>query len=173
MRLLDRLVDFFGSVAAALLALIALGICAEILIRGFDIGSIVWMIEVVEYGLLAVTFLGAPWVLKQSAHVRVDVVLDAVSPRRRRDLEMVGNVTGAIVCVVLFVYGLRSTIELYALDTKIFKILTVREWWLFAVVPLSCLLMTIEFVRRIRRQIVGQEGGEDDAAPTGDTAGGL
>ena len=151
-NLFDLVLEAMGFVAAVLLGLVALGITAEILVRGFNLGSLPWMIEIVEYSLLAVTFLGAPWVLRLSAHVSVDIVVDYISPRSRRRAELAANLIGILVCGVIFYYGLKSTIELYNLDTKIYKIMTVKEWWLFALVTVSCAMMLVEFVRRFVRR---------------------
>ncbi len=151
LKLFDIALDVMGAVSAVLLGLIALGITTDILVRGFNLGSLPWMIELVEYGLVAVTFLGAPWVLKHSAHVSVDIVVENLPAGLRRIVEVVANLIGIGVCAVIFYYGLRSTIELYHLDTKIFRILTIKEWWLFALVPVSCGAMILEFVRRIFR----------------------
>jgi TRAP-type C4-dicarboxylate transport system permease small subunit len=151
-NLFDLVLEAMGFVAAVLLGLMALGITAEILVRGFNLGSLPWMIEIVEYSLLAVTFLGAPWVLRLSAHVSVDIVVEYISPRSRRRAELAANAIGILVCGVIFYYGLKSTIELYNLDTKIYKIMTVKEWWLFALVPVSCAMMLVEFVRRFVRR---------------------
>ena len=151
-RVFDIVLEAMGALAAVLLGLVALGITTDILVRGFNIGSLPWMIEVVEYALVAVTFLGAPWVLKHSAHVSVDILVENLPPGARRVLEIAANLIGVGVCSVIFYYGLKSTIELYRLDTKIFRILTIREWWLFALVPLSCAAMVVEFLRRIFRK---------------------
>ncbi len=163
MARISKVYDALGMVAALLLALVTLGIAAEIVVRGAGLGSLPWMIELVEYSLLAVTFLAAPWVLKHSAHVSVDLLVEIVGPRGRRILALVANSAGLIVCAVIFYYGLRSTIELYAADTKIFKIMTIREWWLFALVPVSSALMAIEFGRRLYRRAAAS--GEGPAAP--------
>ena len=165
-KVYDALLEALGMVAALLLALVTLGITAEIVIRGTGLGSLPWMIEIVEYSLLAVTFLAAPWVLKHSAHVSVDLLVEIVGPRGRRILALVGNSAGLIVCAVIFYYGLRSTIELYAADTKIFKIMTIREWWLFALVPVSGALMAIEFGCRLYRRAAAS--GEGPAARPAD-----
>ena len=148
-RLYDALLEALGIVAALLLGFVALGITAEIAVRGADLGSLPWVIEIVEYSLLAVTFLAAPWVLRHSAHVSVDLLLEILGPRGRRLAALAANVIGLIVCSAIFYYGLRSTLDLYFADIRIFKIMTIREWWLFALVPVSSALMTIEFGRRL------------------------
>lgn len=166
-RLFDFVLEVMGALAAALLGLVALGITTDILVRGFNIGSLPWMIEVVEYALVAVTFLGAPWVLKHSAHVSVDILVENLPPAARRALEVTANLIGVGVASVIFYYGLKSTLELYRLDTKIFRILTIKEWWLFALVPISCAAMIIEFIRRIFRKQPEAETESTDSSEGG------
>lgn len=149
--LFDRLLDVMGGIAAALLAAATLAITAEIVIRGLGIGSLPWVTEAVEYTLLGVTFLAAPWVLKKGAHVRVDIVVENMPPRAQRTADLAANLAGIVVCAVIFYYGLKSTIGLYETGTRIFRVMVVKEWLLFSLVPISCALMLIEFARRIVR----------------------
>lgn len=159
-RLFDAFLESMGALAAFLLALITVGITAEIFIRGFNLGSLPWIIEAVEYSLLGVTFLSAPWVLKRSAHVRVDIVVENLRPGARTLAQIAADIVGTAVCAVIFYYGLKSAIRLYELDTRIFKVMTIKEWWLFALIPFSCALMIVEFLRRIVRTIRDDESGE-------------
>ncbi len=165
LTLYDRLLDFLGMLAALLIGGAALLIAVEIVLRGFSVGSLPWVIEAVEYTLLAVTFLAAPWVLRAGAHVRVDIVVENLRPRLRRIADAMSNVIGILVCAIIFYYGLKSTIGLYESGTRIFKILVVKEWWLFSLVPFSCGLMIVEFARRLfqRRSPLA-----DSRTPTGE-----
>jgi TRAP-type C4-dicarboxylate transport system permease small subunit len=106
------------------------------------------MIEAVEYAILAATFLSAPWVLYLGQHVRVDLVVSSLSAAASRRVDIAVNVIGFAICVALLYYGARVAHEAYALDTKIFRTMVVREWWLLATLPLAAGLMALEFVRR-------------------------
>jgi TRAP-type C4-dicarboxylate transport system permease small subunit len=163
----DRMLDLMGGLAAVLLAVVTLVITANILIRGFNLGSLPWTDEVVKYSLLAVTFIAAPWVLRKSAHVRVDIVVENMPPGLQRHADLLANVIGLVVCAFIFYYGLKSTIELYDSGTKIYEVLTVKEWWLFAPVPVSSGLMLIEFARRI---VQGRSSRDSDEKPGGEAS---
>lgn len=167
LKCFDFVVEALGFVSALLLGVVAVGITAEILVRGFNLGSLPWMIEIVEYSLLVVTFFGAPWVLKHSAHVRVDIVVESLSPRYQRLAELAANLIGIAVCAVIFYYGLLLTIDLHGRDTKIYKIMTVKEWWLFALVPVSCAVMFVEFIRRIARRDPASHTDASDTSGSG------
>jgi TRAP-type C4-dicarboxylate transport system permease small subunit len=153
MRLLGRIhrivVNGCGALAALLIAAIALGISADVVTRNFGIANLVWMIEAAEYAILAATFLSAPWVLHLGQHVRVDLVVSSLAGAVARRVDLAMNIVGFAVCATLFYYGARVAYEAYALDTKIFRTMVVREWWLLATFPLAMALMALEFVRRL------------------------
>jgi TRAP-type C4-dicarboxylate transport system permease small subunit len=152
MRLLGRVysnvVNACGAVAALLIAAIAVGISADVVTRKLGIANLVWMIEAAEYAILAATFLSAPWVLHLGQHVRVDLVVSGLSTAAARRVDIAVNVIGFAICTALVYYGARVAFEAYALDTKIFRTMVVREWWLLATLPLATGLMAAEFVRR-------------------------
>jgi TRAP-type C4-dicarboxylate transport system permease small subunit len=131
-----------------LIGAIALGISADVVTRKFGIANLVWMIEAVEYAILAATFLSAPWVLHLGQHVRVDLVVSGLSAVAARRVDIAVNLIGFAICSVLLYYGTRVAYEAYSLDTKIFRTMVVREWWLLATLPLATTLMAMEFVRR-------------------------
>ena len=163
MRLLGRIystvVNACGAVAALLIAAIALGISADVVTRKFGIANLVWMIEAVEYAILAATFLSAPWVLHLGQHVRVDLAVSGLSTVAARRVDIAVNVIGFAICTVLVYYGTRVAFEAYALDTKIFRTMVVREWWLLATLPLATGLMAVEFARRFAGNLTARDAG--------------
>jgi TRAP-type C4-dicarboxylate transport system permease small subunit len=147
-RFYSAVVYACGGAAALLIGAIALGISADVVTRKFGIANLVWMIEAVEYAILVATFLSAPWVLHLGQHVRVDLVVSGLSTAAARRADLAVNVIGFAICAVLLYYGARVAYEAYSLDTKIFRTMVVREWWLLATLPLATALMAVEFVRR-------------------------
>ncbi|MGI9464428.1 MAG: TRAP transporter small permease subunit, partial [Aestuariivirgaceae bacterium] len=61
-----------GYLAGFALAALALLITTDVVIRNLGIGNFPWLLEVSEYVLFISTFLAAPWVLRENAHVSVD-----------------------------------------------------------------------------------------------------
>lgn len=147
-RVYSAVVYACGGAAALLIAAIALGISADVVTRKFGIANLVWMIEAVEYAILTATFLSAPWVLHLGEHVRVDLFVSGLSAAAARRVDAAVNVLGFAICAALLYYGARVAYEAYSLDTKIFRTMIVREWWLLATLPLAMALMAVEFVRR-------------------------
>ncbi|MGI9422369.1 MAG: TRAP transporter small permease [Hyphomicrobiaceae bacterium] len=122
-------------------------------------GALWWLNEAVEYALYAGVFLGAPWVLQQGAHVRVDVISSALSKPAAVHLERVIDAIGASLCVVLCYYGTRAMLLEYQDGTLPDKDLRIANWIVLAVFCLSFALLFIEFLFRIRRasRIVEEE----------------
>jgi TRAP-type transport system small permease protein len=148
-----RLLDGLGLAAGVALGLLALLITLDVVRRALGHGSIGWLLEVSEYTLFVATFAAAPWVLRKGAHVRVDLLLAAVPVAVARVLELVTDGIGLAVSLLLLVYGARAALDAFSMGRLIFKELVIPEWWLLAVIPVSALLLAIEFVLRIRRTL--------------------
>ena len=71
-RLIDsamgRICDAFGVAASLVIAFLALSVGAEVVVRNLGLPAFGWTLELCEYGLLLVSFLGAPWVLRRHAN---------------------------------------------------------------------------------------------------------
>ena len=63
---------------AVSIGLIAVLIPLNLFLVTLKWGSFPWLFEAVEYALYVGVFIGAPWVLRQGAHIRVDVVTAAL-----------------------------------------------------------------------------------------------
>lgn len=147
----DRIWFVLTAAFGVVLGLLILLIAAEIGVRYFRLGSLPWLIEIVEYVMAGGTFLAAPWVLRQGAHVRVDVLLTVVSKRTARRLEQFTDLLGCALSGVLFYYG--CIVVLQAIRTKeiLYKSWWTPEWIVLLPVPIAFLLLFLEFVLRFLR----------------------
>jgi len=154
-----------GLILAGLMVLaMAAIVSADVILRTLGWGTLPWDVEVTEYLLYLSTLLGAPWVLRQGGHVRVDVMTRGLSPAAADRVERVGAVIGLAVCAVLGVYGAHASREAYLLGSLIFKQLVVAEWWLLAFIPVTCALLALEFLRRLVAPRPAQGGAPPAAA---------
>jgi TRAP-type transport system small permease protein len=155
---MTELDSFFGRILTffALLVALAFGlgtalIALDVALRNLAGIGFPWLIDVIEYGLFAGTFLAAPWVLREGAHVRVDILVTSLPPRGAALLETLADLIGLAVCLVLLWYGVKVTLTAQALGSMVLKSIIFPEWWALVVIPLSSLLLTIEFVLRLHR----------------------
>jgi len=157
-RLIDKLEISFNRFTAFLIGLVAvsIGLFAvliplNLLLVKLQWGALWWLNESLEYILYAGVFLGAPWVLQQGAHVRVDVVNTFLSKKASVKLERVVDFAGFILCLTLGIYGARATVMEWQDGTMPDKTVTIANWIILTVFVFSFVLLAIEFLFRLRR----------------------
>ena len=170
---LDRIEAVFNRTIYLLIILVALSIGAfavliplNLLLVKTGLGAIWWLSEGVEYTLYVGVFLGAPWVLQQGAHVRVDVLVTTLPTGAAATLERILDVLGASLSLILCYYGIRLAMSEYADGTYPDKDLSIANWIMMTVFAVAFFLLAIEFPFRFRRasEIVVEETLENKEA---------
>ena len=149
----ERLLSAFALLACGLVALMVVVICADVLVRNLRLGNMAWANEVAEYTLYLSTFLAAPWLLRQGAHVRMDVVLKMLPTNLAWALEVLADIFGILACSALTFASGKAALASAEQGSLVFKIFIFPEWWL--ITPASVLFgfLTVECVLRLLRQI--------------------
>ena len=143
---------FFAALVAISIGIFAVLIPLNLFLIRVQWSSMWWLYETVEYTLYFGVFLGAPWVLQQGAHVRVDVFISALPERGAALLDRFLNIGGAVLCAVLCSYGTRSAIGEFAEGILPDKDLRIPTGYMMVVFAVGFLLLTIEFLLRLRRE---------------------
>ena len=150
-RVFERVLKGCAALSAAILAGIALSISVNVVLRNAFDAPVYGLLEAVEYGLLAVTFLGAPWVLSQSAHVTVDLVTTALRPAVARILARLTAAVGLGVSLVAMRYGIEAAAVSFGRGSMVRTAFVFPEWWLLSIMPLGFGLIALEFLRQVLR----------------------
>ncbi len=166
-RFFGRLNNGLGFVVAVSIGLFALSISGDLAMRRLGLGNMPWLYEMIEYVLYGGVFLAAPWVLREGAHVRVDLLLSALPRKAALHLERALDVAGAAVCMALAWYGWQAGLEAFVGDSRQFKTLVVHDWWLMAIFTVSLALLAIEFLLRLRRTASAFTDIDDPASKAG------
>ena len=146
------MIDAFALAATLILAALFVCVSAEVVMRYFIGLPTRWVNEFSEYALLWLAFLAAPWVLREEAHVKVEMLTDALSPRvaaqAPRD-DLAGRRRG-LRAVLL---GQHRLCRGSARDSGefLFKSVQLPKWAVMAVMPPGLALLAIQFVRRALR----------------------
>tara|TARA_R110000787_G_scaffold271865_2_gene379127 strand:+ start:322 stop:885 length:564 start_codon:yes stop_codon:yes gene_type:complete len=171
---MDRIDRVFGHlnagiafVAAVVLALFALSIAGDLAARRLGLGNLPWLYEVIEYSLFITVFLASPWVLREGAHVRVDLLLTALPRAAAVRLERAINLLGASVCGVLCYFGWQAGLAAFVDGSRQYKTLIISDWWLMSIFTVALLLIAIEFLLRIRRAGDALKAIDDPTEKTG------
>jgi len=144
----DRFVDSLVVLAIVLVAFAWFSICYDVFVRFFLGRGIIWLIEVIEYILLSVCFLGTTWLLRGEGHVTVDVVVDRLNPRTQALLNMVTSILGAITFLVVTWYGVEVAWGHFQTGLRLETTLAPPKYAVMAVIPVGSFLLTIQFIRR-------------------------
>ena len=147
----NRVVLYLAYLVALSIGLIAVLIPLNLFLIKTQLGSIWWLYEGVEYTLYFGVFIGAPWVLNQGAHVRVDVLTAALNTESAQRVERIMDFAGAVLCVLLCFYGSRVTLWEFQDGTLPDKDLRIPTGYMMAIFSTSFFLLAIEFLLRFRR----------------------
>jgi TRAP-type C4-dicarboxylate transport system permease small subunit len=149
---LGRVVDFAIVIMARLgdviLMFLMLSVCADVILRYFFNRPQAWVVEISEYLLLYITFLGAAWVLKNEGHVIVDILIARVSPTTRLIFGIISSVIGTFVCLVVFWFGAVETLDIFKRGVANPSVLEFPKAPLVAIIPFGSFFFMIQFLRR-------------------------
>lgn len=155
-HLFSKLNLLCAILAATLLFFIATIICFEVTVRALGGASRLWVIEVSEYALLFITFLGAPYLLERNKHVVLDLLYDNISGRRRLLAQILNAAIGFAICAVLTVVGVQVVLEQFAVGVREVTVMRPPSWWITAALPIGAGLMSFQFLDQIVRSIRGE-----------------
>jgi TRAP-type C4-dicarboxylate transport system permease small subunit len=121
----------------------------EVILRSFTKLSITWVIEFSEYALLFITFLLAPWLLKRSQHVKVDLVVSKLNPGPKALLNSITSIIGAVICLTVTWYGSSVTWDHFQNGYMITEgYIVFPSFSIMLIIPVCSLLLSIEFLRK-------------------------
>lgn len=149
MRAWSRLMQACGGLAAAILGLVTVGVCWDVLARNLGWPSLPWIVEATEYALPLATFLAAPWLMHRNAHVRLDLLANVLAPARLAQVERVAAALCLAVSLVIVWYSIRVILDTRSIGGLVIKSLVFPEWWVFAPVPVCFALLAMECARRL------------------------
>jgi C4-dicarboxylate transporter DctQ subunit len=145
-RRLARWEDLFGVLAIAILVAAGVLICVDVLMRYGLNRPILGAIEIIEYALVYITFLGASWAVPRGAHIDIDVVVRAMSKPWQRICALLSNLTSLGVAVVLTIFGASTTWTAYARHMFKPTMLEIPGWIVLIIIPVGSALLALRFL---------------------------
>jgi C4-dicarboxylate transporter, DctQ subunit len=159
-RSYDRLVAGLGLLAGFIFGAMALGIGVDVTLRNVHGSGVGWLIELLEYAMLVATLLAAPWVLREGAHVTVDILVSNLPAGARRLMRLLSSGAGLVICLTVLGYGWKSAALAFERGSMVYKSFVFPEWWVLALLPLCMGMLAIEFARLLWR--TGRANAPDD-----------
>ena len=147
--ILDRAIDCLAVIAAVILVWVILWVCAEVVMRYFLNRPLILVVEVSEISLLYITFLGTAWVLKREGHVKMDILLNRLTPGTQAWLGIISSIIGIVICVILAWYGAQVTWNHWLRGTYRVSMMNIPNAFILVIIPIGSLFFLIQFLRRI------------------------
>lgn len=115
----NRLMDFLGALAGALLIALVLIMAYNVVARYAFSDSSIGLEELSWHFYAAIFLLGIPYALKSGAHVRVDLLFENFSPKKQAIIDLLGSVLFLVpTCLVIMWAGWNFTAAAYQLGLQ-------------------------------------------------------
>jgi len=151
-KLHDGLVYGMAIIAALLMVAMMVVITLDVVLRNLGYQSSAHFFTFTEYALLVIPCMGAPWLAREKGHIYVEILLMSLPPRARGALTMLIGLICIAVCLVIAWYGFEVTIQNYLQNEKDVRSLDMPRWMIVGWIPVSFLMMAIEFARFLWRR---------------------
>lgn len=144
-------IDTMAWLAGFLMVAMMVTIVVDVILRnlGFQSSSVFFTFS--EYSLLLIPCLGAPWLVREKGHVFVEILLMYLRPRARMRATQAIGIASIVVCLVLAWYGFEVTLRDFTENRQDTRVFDTPRWMLVIWIPLSFLMMAIEFARFLVR----------------------
>jgi TRAP-type C4-dicarboxylate transport system permease small subunit len=148
-RVIHALTMVSGYVSGLAILAATLIIVEQVLVRYILHAATTWQVEIAVYLLIAATFLGAPYGLKQNAHINIDIVVFWL-PRRVRDrLDICTAFLAFLFCLFLAWRGCIMWWEAFDGGWKSSSIISVPLIYPYALLPLGMILTSLQYMIRL------------------------
>jgi TRAP-type C4-dicarboxylate transport system permease small subunit len=136
-----------AAISGFMLVWIMVSVITSVVMRNFGVQPFAWLFTSAEYGLLYMTMIGAPWLVREKGHVHIELVTASLPERARQSLSRAVALACVLVCVILAWKGAElvlTNLERGDFDTRAYYF---PRWLLTIAFPLSFGLMAVEFSR--------------------------
>jgi TRAP-type C4-dicarboxylate transport system permease small subunit len=154
----DFILECLTYLAGIIILAITFTVSCAAVVRYLGFRAPIWTLQYTEYGLLWFTFLGAAWLLREGGHIRIDTVISRLYAKSRRKVEIIDDILGFIVSIIIFWFGSVHTIDLYQREVMEVKGVIVPKFLFFLIIPLGGLTLAIQFVRNFLKKIRSKPG---------------
>jgi TRAP-type C4-dicarboxylate transport system permease small subunit len=144
----DKVLVGLFWIAGVLLIFSTIGTCVDVLLRYWLNRPIHWMLEITEYIMLYLPFLGAALVLKEDGHIRVDILLNHFSNRIRDWLNILTSGVGGLVMLTYTVFGAQVTLDYYKRGIPSLESLKTPMFLILMIIPIGGFFFSTQFFRQ-------------------------
>jgi C4-dicarboxylate transporter DctQ subunit len=145
----DKINDVLMIFSSVIVLVTTLGISADIISRYAFSKSFTGAIELTEFGLLWMTFLGIAWVWRRDTHVRIDILFNRLKPKQKTISNIVIALFGIVIFGLLTWFGTKVTIKDFISHAIIESVLKPPKWPIEIIIPFGSLLLLLESIKKL------------------------
>lgn len=141
----DKFADFIGAITAIAMVLMILNVFYDVIMRYFFRSGSIGMQEMEWHLFSVIILLGVAYTLKEDGHVRVDLIYDTLSTKKKAMINMLG--------AVIFILPIAVLVGLSSIDNMVEAYVSMEQsgdpgglhyrWIVKGMIPLSFLLLII------------------------------
>lgn len=143
----DHFISALAIVAGATLVWLMVAVIVSVLMRNVGLQPFAWLFTSTEYGLLYMTMLGAPWLVRERGHVHIELVTAALPAGLRHWVSRAVALACVLVSAILAWKGAELVLTNYTRSDFDVRAYFTPKWLLTLSFPLAFGLMAIEFSR--------------------------
>lgn len=146
----ERITLWMAIAAAGLILAMSCWITYDVLTRYFLDFASPWAFDLSEYSLIWIIFLGAPWVLLQDRHVRIELLVDVLPRSAQRMLGIIVSVIAICACLVLTWKTGVAAFQYFDRDIMMPRVWRVSRIWPYCIIPIGSGFLALSFLVRLR-----------------------
>lgn len=152
-RAYHRLLDVLEYIPGLLIGLIAVAIGIDVFLRNLGFIGFKGMLEIIEYALFGLTFIGITPALRRGAHVSVDMLLMRARGRVRQVLSATIAIISIAISATVCFSAWTALVDAWGSGAMVYKNFIFPEWILFAVILAGMALFTVELIRQLVHKV--------------------
>lgn len=146
----DRVNDSLAFIAGVVIAISAIIVIYEVIMRYLIKRPTTWVNDVSEIFLVYCTFLGTAWVLRVGGHIKIDILIVLMKRRGQLIMGIIQDLLSLFFCVVFTYISWESFWDAVITQERTAGgLFSVPLWPVYIVIPLGAFLLCIQLIRQI------------------------
>ena len=145
-KALERVVGVLVWIACALIPCIFVMIVIDVSIRMIGVTPPLFTSTIVEYALLYIAMLAAPWLVRQKGHVAIEALVSILPRAIREGLAKIVYFACAVVSMYFAYLSVELFIEAWISGNLDVRGIDMPYWTQFLPMPFGYALVSLEFV---------------------------
>ena len=151
-QMTEKLDKILGFISIILLGVIAICVNIGIFYRYVLTAGLPWSEEIPKFGMVWMGFIGTSMALRRDQHIGFHAVKERLSVKYQFFFKLLSDFLILFLLIMLIRWGfyLAFTIGPYSVTPQ----LNISYFWLLQIVPISGILMMLQLIMKILRNII-------------------